>query len=137
MDVLDLAREILAGRKASPGRNFEMSMVLNAIAATIGHSFTAESKLQQVDETECKKLVDNALSIASESRAYTDAYHPLDTAFWTNRDFFDYLVGRPQTVETEAARQNALLSMEDAIEKAGELGELPSDQGRPFSGAPC
>jgi hypothetical protein len=126
--VLELAREILAGRKASPGRNFEMSMVLNAIAATIGHSFTAESKLQQVNETECKKLVDNALSIASESRAYTDAYHPLDTAFWTNRDFFDYLVGRPQTVETEAARQNALLSMADAIDKAGELGELPSDQ---------
>ncbi|MEZ5399216.1 MAG: hypothetical protein R2729_06065 [Bryobacteraceae bacterium] len=126
--VLESAKEILAGRKPSPGRNFEMSMVLNAIAATIGHSFTAESRLQQVNEAECKKLVDNALSIASESRAYTDAYHPLDTAFWTNRDFFDYLGGRPQTVETEAARQSALLSMADAVDKAGELGELPSDQ---------
>ena len=126
--VLELAREVLAGRKPSPGRNFEMSMVLNAIAATIGHSFTAESKLQQVNEAECKRLVDSALSTASESRAYTDAYHPLDTAFWTNRDFFDYLGGRPQTTETQAARQNALLSMADAIDKAGELGELPSDQ---------
>jgi hypothetical protein len=126
--VLEMAREILTARKPSPGRNFEMSMVLNAMAATIGHSFMAESRLQQVDEGECKRLVDTALSTASESRAYTDAYHPLDTAFWTNRDFFDYLGGRSHTAETEAARQNALLSMADALDKAGELGDLPSDQ---------
>lgn len=132
--VLEMAREILAGRKPSPGRNFEISMVLNAIAATIGHSFTAESKLQQVNEAECRRLVDNALSTASESRAYTDAYHPLDTAFWTNRDFFDYLGGRTHNAETEAARQNALLSMADALDKAGELGDLPSDQADRLAG---
>ena len=81
-----------------------------------------------MNEAECKRLVDSALSTASESRAYTDAYHPLDTAFWTNRSFFDYLGGRPHTAETETARQNALLSMADAVDKAGELGELPSEQ---------
>ncbi len=79
-------------------------------------------------------MVDSALSTASESRAYTDAYHPLDTAFWTNRDFFDYLGGRPRTLSTESARQNALLSMADAIDKAGELGELPADQADRLAG---
>jgi hypothetical protein len=132
--VLEIAREILTGRRPSPGRNFEMSMVLNAIAATIGHSFRAESRLQNVNETECKRLVDSALSTASESRAYTDAYHPLDTAFWTNRDFFDYLTGHSHTPETDTARQNALLSMADALDKAGELGDLPSDQAGRLSG---
>jgi hypothetical protein len=87
-----------------------------------------------VNEAECKTLVDNALSTASESRAYTDAYHPLDTAFWTNRSFFDYLGGRPQTSETEAARQSALLSMIDVVDKAGELGELPSEQADRLAG---
>jgi hypothetical protein len=132
--VLEMAKEILSGRKPSPGRNFEISMVLNAIAATIGHSFRAESKLHEVNEAECKELVDRALSTASESRAYTDAYHPLDTAFWTNRDFFDYLGTRGRGLETEAARQNALLSMADALDKAGELGELPPDQADRLSG---
>jgi len=132
--VLEMAREILVGRKPSPGRNFEMSMVLTAIAATIGHSFGAESKLLQVNETKCKELVDRALSTASESRAYTDAYHPLDTAFWTNRDFLDYLGSRSHTQETEDARQNALLNMADALDKAGELGELPPEQANRLSG---
>ena len=132
--VLEMAREILVRRKPSPARNFEMSMVLNAIATTIGHSFRAESRIEPVNETECKKLVESALATASESRAYTDAYHPLDTAFWTNRDFFNYLSARPNTAETEAERQNALLSMADALDKAGELGDLPADQADRLSG---
>jgi hypothetical protein len=132
--VLEMAREILGRRTPSSARNFEMSMVLNAIAATIGHSFTAETRMEQVDEVECKQLLESALTTASESRAYTDAYHPLDTAFWTNRDFFDYLRGRPNNAETEAARQNALLSMADALDKAGELGDLPPDQVDRLSG---
>ncbi|MCL4797713.1 MAG: hypothetical protein KJZ84_24325 [Bryobacteraceae bacterium] len=132
--VLELAREILARRKPSPARNFEMSMVLNAIATTIGHSFTAESRMEQVDEAECKKLLESALTTASESRAYTDAYHPLDTAFWTNRDFLNYLSTRPATADNEAERQNALLSMADALDKAGELGDLPTDQADRLSG---
>ena len=132
--VLEMAREILAARKPSPARNFEMSMVLTAIAATIGHSFKAESGLRPVNEVECKELVDIALSTASESRAYTDAYNPLDTAFWTNRDFFDYLGIGTHGPETETARQNALLGMADALDKAGELGDLPSDQADRLSG---
>ena len=46
-------------------------MALTAIATTIGHSFTAESKMQEVNESECKKLLQKALATASESRAYT------------------------------------------------------------------
>ena len=106
--VLEMARDILARRRPSPARNFEMSMVLTAIATTIGHSFTAESKMQEVNESECKKLLQSALATASESRAYTEAYHPLDTAFWTNRDFFNYLSDLPRTPGNEAERQNAL-----------------------------
>jgi hypothetical protein len=132
--VLEMAREILGRRKPSPARNFEMSMVLNAIATTIGHSFTAESRMDQVNEAECKILLQGALATASESRAYTEGYHPLDTAFWTNRDFFNYLSARPNTAETEAERQNALLSMADALDKAGELGDLPADQADRLSG---
>jgi len=130
--VLEKAREILSLRRPSPGRNFEMAMVLNAIAATIGHSFRAESKSR--NEAECKRLVDRALATASESRAYTDSYHPLDTAFWTNRDFFDYLGNRPQARDTDTARENALLSMTDALNKAGELGDLPAEQADRLAG---
>jgi len=132
--VLEMAREILARRRPSPSRNFEMSMVLTAIATTIGHTFTAESKLEEVNEKECKDLLESALATASESRAYTEAYNPLDIAFWTNRDFLNYLDARPETAETEAERQNALFSMADALDKAGELGDLPPDQADRLSG---
>lgn len=132
--VLEMARDVLTRRRPSPGRNFEISMVLNAIATTIGHSFNAEWREQQVNETECRSLVEKALETASESRAYTDAYHPLDTAFWTNRDFYNYLADRPETENVRLERQQALLSMADALDKAGELGELPHDQADRFGG---
>lgn len=126
--VLEMARDILARRRPSPGRNFEISAVLNAIASTIGHTFNAESRSLPVNEVECRNLVERALETASESRAYTEAYHPLDTAYWTNRDFYNYLAERPHTEEIRYERQQALLSMADALDKAGELGELPHDQ---------
>lgn len=126
--VLETARDILARRRASAPRNFEMSMVLNAIATTIGYTFNAESRAQTVDEAECRDLVQKALDTASESRAYTDAYHPLDTAFWTNRDFYRYLQDQVNNEEVRSERQRALLSMADALDKAGELGELRGDQ---------
>lgn len=126
--VLETARDVLARRRPSPARNFEMSMVLNAIATTIGHTFNAESRAERVDEAECRELVEGALDTASESRAYTDAYHPLDTAFWTNRDFYNYLGDRPDSEEVRLERERALLSMADALDKAAELGELREDQ---------
>lgn len=126
--VLEMARDILSRRRPSPARNFELSMALNAIATTIGYTFNAESRAQRVNEAECRDLVQKALDTASESRAYTEAYHPLDTAFWTNRDFYNYLREQPDTEGTRAERQQALLSMADAIDKAGELGELSQDQ---------
>ena len=126
--VLETARDVLARRRPSPARNFEISMVLNAIATTIGHTFNAASRAEKVDEAECRELVEGALDTASESRAYTDAYHPLDTAFWTNRDFYNYLGERPDTEEVRLERERALLSMADALDKAAELGELPEDQ---------
>lgn len=126
--VLELAREILGRRKASAGRNFEMSMVLNAIASTIGHVFIAEKGGHSLDEAERKALVQQALDTASESRAYTDAYHPLDTAFWTSRDFFRHLSEVPYTEQGRLDREQALLNMADAIDKAKELGQLPHDQ---------
>lgn len=126
--VLETARDVLARRRPSPARNFEMSMVLNAIATTIGHTFNTESRAHAVDEAECRELVQSALDTASESRAYTEAYHPLDTAFWTNRDFYNYLGSHLGTEEAQTERQRALLSMADALDKAGELGELPQDQ---------
>lgn len=126
--VLEMARDILARRRPSPGRNFEISAVLNAIATTIGHTFNAESRALEVNELECRNLVERALETASESRAYTEAYPPLDTAYWTNRDFYNYLASRPDTQGVRYERQQALLSMADALDKAGELGELPRDQ---------
>jgi hypothetical protein len=126
--VLEAARDVLARRRPSPARNFEMSMVLNAIATTIGHTFNAESRAQTVDEGECRDLVQKALDTASESRAYTEAYHPLDTAFWTNRDFYKYLEDQADSEAVLVERQRALLSMADALDKAGELGELREDQ---------
>jgi hypothetical protein len=126
--VLETARDVLARRRSSPARNFEMSMVLNAIATTIGYTFNAESRARTVDEAECRDLVQKALDTASESRAYTEAYHPLDTAFWTNRDFYRYLEARADSEAVRSERQRALLSMADALDKAGELGELREDQ---------
>ena len=126
--VLETARDILARRRPSPSRNFELSMVLNAIATTIGHTFNAESRARTVDDAGRKELVQKALDTASESRAYTEAYHPLDTAFWTNRDFYNYLIERPDTEENRSEREQAILNMADALDKAGELGELPHDQ---------
>ena len=126
--VLEMAREILSRRRPSPSRNFEISMILNAIATTIGHAFNVESRIQRADESERRELVQKALDTASESRAYTEAYHPLDTAFWTNRDFYRYLLDRPDTQEVGKERQQALLNMADALDKAQELGELPHDQ---------
>ncbi len=126
--VLETGRDILARRRPSAARNFEMSMVLNAIATTIGHTFNEESRAQTLDEGQCEELVQRALDTASESRAYTDAYHPLDTAFWTNRDFYKYLLNRDDTNEVRSMRQRTLLSMADALDKAEELGELPHDQ---------
>jgi len=126
--VLENARDILSRRRPSPARNFEMAMVLTAIATTIAHSFTAETRNAIVDEAECTKLLQIALTTASESRAYSDTYHPLDTAFWTNRDFYTYLSNRPDSEEVRAERQRALLSMADALDKTAELGELPADQ---------
>ena len=123
--VLELAREVLSHRQASPARNFEMAMVLNAIAATIGHSFMAESKDSAVDQAECRKLIDTALTTASQSRAYTENYYPLDTAYWTNRNYYRYLSDQPDSEEIQADRQRALISMADSLDKAGELGELP------------
>jgi hypothetical protein len=131
--VLEAARDILSQRPVSPARNFEMSMVLNAIATTIGHSFTAESK-SKVGDAECKKLIETALITASQSRAYTENYYPLDTAFWTNRDYYRYLNDRPDSEEIRIDRQRALLSMADALDKGGELGELPSDQSDKLAG---
>jgi len=126
--VLETARDILARRRPSPARNFEISMVLSAIATTIGHTFKAESRAQTVDEGECRDLVQKALDTASESRAYTETYHPLDIAFWTNRDFYRYLQDQENSEEVRSERQRALLSMADALDKAGELGELHEDQ---------
>ncbi|WP_433968303.1 hypothetical protein [Tunturiibacter gelidiferens] len=126
--VLELARESLARRRPSSGRNFEMSMVLNAIATTIGYTFNAESRGQDLDESERRDLVQQALDTASESRAYTDAYHPLDTAFWTSRDFFRHLSEGPETERGRQERERALLNMADAVDKAKELGQLPHDQ---------
>lgn len=127
-NVLELARETLIRRKPSPGRNFEISMVLNAIATTIGYTFNAETRGQDLDESERKSLVEQALATASESRAYTDGYHPLDTAFWTSRDFFRNLANRPLTEEGRGDREGALANMADAIDKAKELGQLPHEQ---------
>ena len=126
--VLESAREILSRRRPSAARNFEISMVLNAIATTIGHTFNAESRAQSVNVEQCRELVESALDTASESGAYTESYHPLDTAFWTNRDFYRYLVGRPDSEAMRIERQRTLLSMSDALDKAVELGDLPSDQ---------
>jgi hypothetical protein len=131
--VLEAARDIVARRRPSPGRNFEIAMILTAISATIGHTFNAESRAIQVNEERCKELVQKALDTASESRAYAEAYHPLDTAFWTNRDFYNYLADLPDTSENRLERHQALLSMADALDKAGELGELPSDQAGRFA----
>lgn len=130
--VLEHARDVLVRRRPSPGRNFEISMVLTAISATIGHTFNAESRAVRVDEAKCKELVQSALETASESRAYTDAYHPLDTAFWTNRDFYNYLAELPETDGNNSELQKTLLSMADALDKAAELGQLPSDQAGRF-----
>ena len=105
--VLEMAREILSRRRPSPSRNFEISMILTAIATTIGHAFNVESRVQRADESERRELVQKALDTASESRAYTEAYHPLDTAFWTNRDFYRYLLDRPDTQEVGKERQAA------------------------------
>ncbi len=128
--VLERARDIHIRRRPSPARNFELSMVLNAIAATIGHTFNAQSRAQKLNEDECRELVQKALETASESRAYTEAYHPLDTAFWTNRDFYKYLAQQPQSDQIQVERQQALLNMTDALDKAVELGELDQDQAR-------
>jgi hypothetical protein len=126
--VLEMARETLIRRKPSPGRNFEISMVLNAIATTIGYTFNAETRGEDLDDTERKSLVEQALTTASESRAYTDGYHPLDTAFWTSRDFFRNLTSQAPSEGTRAEREGALANMADAIDKAKELGQLPHEQ---------
>src|SRR5258708_33755953 len=104
------------------------------MAATIGHTFKAELGAQQIEEKERRELVQKALDTASESRAYSDAYHPLDTAFWTSRDFYQYLLSRPSTAEVRSDRQAALANMADALDKAGELGKLPPDQADRFGG---
>jgi hypothetical protein len=127
-EVLELARETLARRRPSPGRNFEMSMILNAIATTIGYTFNAKSRGSSLDEEERRGLVQQALETASESRAYTDSYHPLDTAFWTSRDFFRHLTEGQETEQNRQERERALLNMADAIDKAKELGQLPHEQ---------
>jgi hypothetical protein len=132
-NVLEAAREIVARRRPSPGRNFEIAMILTAISATIGHTFNAESRANQVDEAKCKELVQKALDTASESRAYAEAYHPLDTAFWTNRDFYNYLADLPDSSTNRIERHQALLSMADALDKAGELGELSNEQAGRFA----
>ena len=106
-------------------------MILNAIASTIGHAFSAQPHTEQ---SERKSLVQKALETASESRAYAEAYHPLDTAFWTSRDYYRYLGDIGDTPDIQAQRQQALLNMSDALDKAGELGDLPYDQTRRISG---
>lgn len=126
--VLETARDILSRRRPSPGRNFEMSTVLTAMATTIGHTSNAESRAQGVSDSQRRDLVQSALDTAGESQAYAQAYHPLDTAFWTSRDFYKYLLDRPDTEEVRSERQQALLNMAGALDKAGELGELPHDQ---------
>jgi hypothetical protein len=129
--VLETARDIVSRRRPTVGRNFEMSMILNAIAATIGHAFRAQPHTEQ---SERKSLVQKALETASESRAYAEAYHPLDTAFWTSRDYYRYLGDIGNTPDIQAQRQQALLNMSDALDKAGELGDLPYDQASRLGG---
>ena len=124
--VLVRARELLSKRPPSAARNFELSTVLNSTAATIFSTFRALSKALPLDE--CREFVQDALETANQSLAYAPAYDPLDTAFWTNRDFYNFLQKQPETEAIRLEKQQALLNMTNALDKVGELGEMSPDR---------
>ena len=128
--VLVKARELLSKRPPSAARNFELSTVLNSTAATIFSTFTALSKALPLDQ--CKEFVQDALETANQSLAYAPAYDPLDTAFWTNRDFYNFLREKPETEAVRLEKQQALLNMTNALDKVGELGEMSLDRLKRF-----
>lgn len=133
-EILELARQRVIIRPNSLARDGELANILTALATTSGHiaNHMAEQGGNAAD-MQVRQQVERTLRVARASRAYKDAYHPLDVAFWANRDI--YLLLRDRSDPATRAELTGLLdNMANALDEASELAQENLEQQSRYRG---
>lgn len=122
--ILQEAEGILANRRPTPARNYELANITTTLAAVYGYLITTTLRqYESASEPEQVGIRTKVLEYLAEVDAYTlrsrslgtTSFHPLDVDFWAHRDTLARL---PEITDIEKTQM--LARLETILEAASE-----------------